>query len=259
MVPDDVPAMTTPLVVDTLLESLQHEPSRPRLTCYAPAGRTELSGAALRNWAAKVAGLLVDELGAGPGDEVLVATPSHWQTAGILIGAWWAGLVVTDQDDPGAAAAFVPPGADSAADEVFVVSGHPLGLASRDLAGHQRDYTTSVLVQADRFTPRHGVAPVGALRPGSGKIVPAGVLRSAVRTSSGIIANQRVLTTGAWTFDGPMPAVVELLLRPLTAGASVIQSLDLDLDDTVAWVHRAEVEKADVTLGVDVPGLPRLG
>lgn len=250
--------MTTPLVVDTLLESLQHDPSRPRFTCYTPAGRTELSGAALRNWAAKVAGLLVDELGAGPGDEVLVATPSHWQTAGILIGAWWAGLVVTDQDDQGVTAAFVPPGVDSAADEVFVVSGHPLGLASRDLESHQRDYTTSVLVQADRFTPRHGVAPAGALRSGADEVVPAGVLRSAVRAPSGITANQRVLTVGDWTLAGSVPAVVPLLLRPLTAGASVIQSLDLDLDDTEAWAHRAEVERADVTLGVDVPGLPRL-
>ena len=71
---------------------------------------------------------------------------------------------------------------------------------------------------------------------------------------------QRVLTAGPWSFDGQVPGVVELLLRPLSTGASVIHSTDLDpAGDGDAWAHRALVEKADVTLGVDVAGLPRLG
>ncbi len=141
-------------VIDTALSSLSLDPSRPRVTGYTADGRTELSGTVLRNWASKVAGLLIDELGASPGDEVLVTTPAHWQTAGILLGAWWAGLSVSDTDGPDVVAAFVPPGADSDCDEVFVVSGHPLGLGLTGLPVHQRDYTSSVLGQADRFTAR---------------------------------------------------------------------------------------------------------
>ena len=69
-----------------------------------------------------------------------------------------------------------------------------------------------------------------------------------------------MLTAGPWAFDGRVPAVVSLLVRPLGVGASVVHSTDLDpTGDVDAWAHRAAVEKADVTLGVDVAGLPRLG
>lgn len=245
-------------VLDTVIASLQHDPSRPRFTAHTPSGRTELSGAALQNWAAKLAGLLTDELGAGPGDEVVVTTPGHWQTAGILLGAWWAGLSVTDQDASNAAAAFVPPLSDATADEVFVVSGHPLGLATRELAAHQRDYTTAVLGQADRFHPRRAPEPSRALRSAT-QVLSVAELRGAVRAPSGLVAGQRVLTAGDWSFDGSVPAVVRLLLRPLAVGASIIHSIDLDpAGDAQAWAHRAAVERADVTLGVEVPGLPRL-
>jgi uncharacterized protein (TIGR03089 family) len=247
-----------PVVAD-VLAALQHDRSRPRFSCYTPAGRTELSGAAVLNWAAKVAGLLVDELGARAGDEVLVTSPPHWQTAGILLGVWWAGLVITDQDSPAVSAAFVPPGGDAEADEVFVVSGHPLGLAARDLAGHQRDYTTSVLGQSDRFEPRGSPNPARALQSGD-QVLSVAALRSAIRAPSGMTENQRVLTAGSWSLAGSLPAVVTMLLRPLAAGAAVIHSIDLDpLADTDAWAHRAKVERADVTIGIDVSGLPRLG
>lgn len=247
-------------VIDTLLAALAYEPSRPRFTGFTDAGRTELSGTVLLNWAAKVAGLLVDELGARHGDEVQVSSPANWQTAGILIGAWWAGLAVADQPGPRVIAAFVPPGGDAEADEVFVVSGHPLGLATRDLAPHQRDYTTSVLGQADRFTPRWAADPAAALRVGD-RVLNAAALRSAVTAPSGITLHQRVLTYGAWTFAGRVPAVVELFIRPLSAGAAVIHSLDLNADaaQAPAWAHRAAVERADVTIGIDVGTLPRLG
>ncbi|WP_157970595.1 TIGR03089 family protein [Nakamurella deserti] len=246
-------------VIDTALASLTHDPSRPRVTGYTADGRTELSGTVLRNWASKVAGLLLDELGAAPGDEVLVTTPAHWQTAGILLGAWWAGMSVTDTEGPDVVAAFVPPGGDAVCDEIFVVSGHPLGLGLTGLPPHQRDYTSSVLGQADRFTARTATPAARALRSGS-TVIPAATLHGAMTAPSGIVPGQRVLTAGEWSFDGAVPGVVRLLLRPLSTGASVIHSTDLDpAGDGDAWAHRAEVEKADVTIGVDVAGLPRLG
>src|ERR1700712_2809940 len=136
-----------------LLPLLRGDAHRPRLTTYTSGFRTELSTASLANWSAKVAGLLLDELGCRTGDLVYVGVGAGWQTAPILLGAWWAGLTVTDQDLPEAVAAFVPDGADpglGAADEVFVVSGHPLGAPSQAVAPHQRDFTTVVLRPAGR-------------------------------------------------------------------------------------------------------------
>ncbi len=246
-----------PVIAD-VLASLNHDQSRPRFTGHTCAGRTELSGAALLNWAAKVAGLLVDELGAQPGDPVLVTSPANWQSVGILLGAWWAGLAVTDRDSPDLAAAFVAPGGDAAAGEVFVVSGHPLGLPAQNLAAHQRDCTAAVLGQSDRFTPRFEPDPARALDAG-GQLLSVAALRSAIRAPSGISPNQRVLTAGDWSFVGRLPPVVTLLLRPLAVGAAVIHSTDLDpAGDAEAWAHRAAVERADLTIGVDVDGLPRL-
>ncbi|MEO5832899.1 MAG: TIGR03089 family protein [Nakamurella sp.] len=246
-------------MIEPALLSLTHDASRPRVTTYTPDGRTELSGTVLRNWASKVAGLLLDELGAGPGDEVLVSTPAHWQTAGILLGSWWAGLSLTDTDGPDVVAAFVAPGGDASADEVFVVSGHPLGLGMTGLPAHQRDYTSSVLGQADRFIARSSTPADRALRAGD-DVLTAAALRAAVTAPSGILPGQRVLTAGPWSFAGRVPDVVSLLVRPLGVGASVIHSTDLDpAGDVDAWAHRASVEKADVTIGVDVAGLRRLG
>ncbi|MTD14136.1 AMP-binding protein [Nakamurella sp. YIM 132087] len=133
----------------------QGDPHRPRLTVLGADGaRTELSTASLANLAAKVAGLLRDEIGATEGDVAAVLLDRSWQTAPILLGCWWAGLTVGTDDDPAAVAAFVPEGADAAvgaADEVFVVTAHPLGLPSAGIAAHQRDFTTAAMPQADRF------------------------------------------------------------------------------------------------------------
>src|SRR5262245_66226190 len=56
------------MIVGTLLAAA--DPTRPLLTWYddTTGERTELSGATLGNWVAKTANLLVDGVGAGPGD-----------------------------------------------------------------------------------------------------------------------------------------------------------------------------------------------
>ena len=91
---------------------LRDDPAGPRITYYddATGERIELSAVTLGNWAAKTANLLRDELGAGPGSRVAVLLPAHWQTAGVLLGAWWAGAEVVLDDDPDAELAFVPAG-----------------------------------------------------------------------------------------------------------------------------------------------------
>ncbi|MGH3617980.1 MAG: TIGR03089 family protein, partial [Pseudonocardiaceae bacterium] len=85
-------------ITDQLLGPLlRADPARPRITHYddAAGSRIELSGATLANWAAKTANWLRDELDVQPGDIVAVLLPPHWQTAGVLLGAWWCGATVT--------------------------------------------------------------------------------------------------------------------------------------------------------------------
>ena len=76
--------------------AVRRDPTRPLLTWYddATGERTELSGATLANWVAKTANLLVDGIGLGPGDRAGVSLPPHWQTAGVLLGCWSAGVEV---------------------------------------------------------------------------------------------------------------------------------------------------------------------
>ena len=89
--------MTTNVSAALLGPLLRSDVHRPRLTTYTAGFRTELSTASLANWSAKVAGLLLDELGAAPGDVVFVGVGAGWQSAPILLGTWWAGLTVTDR------------------------------------------------------------------------------------------------------------------------------------------------------------------
>lgn len=70
--------------------------------------RIELSGAVVVNWAAKAAGLLLDE-GVVPGDVVLVDLPDHWLSRALALGILCAGARVspvsgTTADGTGAAA-----------------------------------------------------------------------------------------------------------------------------------------------------------
>ena len=89
---------------DTVLQPLlAGDPGAPLVTHYdleAPS-RVELSVTSTANWAAKIAGLLRDELGVMPDDVVVCDLPAHWLTAGVLLGCWWAGAEVRtgDADD----------------------------------------------------------------------------------------------------------------------------------------------------------------
>ena len=86
---------------DTIFQPLlAADPGTPMVTHYdlAAPSRIELSVTSTANWAAKIAGLLRDELGVAPGDVVLCDLPAHWLTAGTLLGVWWAGAeIVTGQ------------------------------------------------------------------------------------------------------------------------------------------------------------------
>lgn len=235
------------------------DPHRPRLIWHG-AGRTELSTASLANWSAKTAGLLIDELGAPPGSTVSWRVRRSWQGVPLLLGSWWAGMVVTDLDDPDAVAAFIDDDDESAADEVIVASAHPFGLAGGTLPAFYRHVADAVLPQADRFSPRRpAAAPASiAVITSSDRISVAQLLDRARQAAGTIGAGGRVLSG----LDLALPDTVCLgLLGALAADGSLIQVAVPPAGAAPGGEQLARIardERATVTLGVDVDGLPRL-
>lgn len=232
---------TLAVTAELLGPLLSGDPHTPRLVVHAGGGRTELSTPSLANWSAKVAGLLIDELGVAAGDPVVIRLDAGWQTVPILLGSWWAGAVVTDLDDPAADVAFVADGAAAGADEVFVVSGHPLGAPSANVQAHQRDFTTAVLGQADRFG-----APVTldstdpALRTADTELSVGDLLGIAQAAAERFGSGARVLSEVNWTMPDPL---LPLVLGCLAADGSLVQLIG---DDAPAADHVATTEKCTV-------------
>ncbi|ADG75238.1 conserved hypothetical protein [Cellulomonas flavigena DSM 20109] len=89
------PHRPAPTDVTGLLELLQRDPGRPRVTWYGEDGeRVELSGAVLANWVAKSTNLLVDEADAAPGVRVALDLPPHWRALVWALAAWRCGAGV---------------------------------------------------------------------------------------------------------------------------------------------------------------------
>lgn len=241
---------------------LREDAARPRITHYddATGGRVELSGATLANWAAKTANWLRDELDVAPGDGVAVLLPAHWQTAGVLLGAWWCGGVVTpDADGAQVALCGVERVADAeGAGELAAVSLDALGAGVPVLPPGVRDYASDVRVHGDEFAaaPLSGTA---LATPG----VTVEQLVDAARSRAGDLGLRpadRVLCTDSWGWDtggwdsqgwDPSP-----LLTVLAAGASLVQCTGTDpAADPVALQRRCDQERVTVALGPDLPPL----
>jgi uncharacterized protein (TIGR03089 family) len=235
---------------------LSGDPHRPRLTWHGD-GRTELSTATLANWAAKTAGLLIDELGLPPGDAVEWRVRRSWQGVPLLLGAWWAGMVVTDLPGSDAPAAFVDEGDDSGADEVIVASSHPFGLASSQIGAHQRHVQDAVLPQADRFAPRRPGASAGsaAVLTAAGALTIDELLDSAESAAAQIGSGGRLLSTIELTLPGP---VCLGLLGALAADGALIQVVGPAVSDPARLAVIARDEGATISMGVAIEGLPRL-
>jgi len=214
-------------VTESLLHPLLSTASaRPLLTHYDDAAQTriELSAATLANWAAKTANWLVDEFDVEIGDPVCVRLPTHWQTAGVLLGAFWCGAhVVTEADD--ARVVFLPPGDHDVAAPQAIVALDPLG---RGVPGGVTppalDYLVESRACADDFMP---LEPVPGDSPALMGLSAQEVLDTARRNAekTGLDRRSRVLSTLEWTLpDG----LLRGLLGPLAAGASVVQVTNAD-------------------------------
>lgn len=219
---------------------------RPLITHYddATGARVELSRATTANWAAKTANWLVDEIDLEPGMPVAVLLPAHWQTAGILLGAWWCGAHVT-ADASGAEVAFVPAsdtGAGSGAHTVAAVSLDALGMSARDLPEGVVDYASTVRIHGDDFTP---LLPVAGSTPAlENSTVDDLVTISRDRAAElGIGKEDRVLSTLDWDLGS---GVIDGFLAVLAAQASLVQCTNVDRN---ALPGRREAERTTVELG----------
>nr|WP_212763536.1 TIGR03089 family protein [Gordonia araii] len=218
------------------------DPTRPMLTFYddGTGERTELSALTLGNWAAKTANFFRDELGLMPGDAVVVDLPEHWQTAAILLGAWWAGAAV---ELPGGSGDVVVTTADRLdehpdASETIVASLDPFGMGVPGLPVGVLDYGPSVRIHSDNFAPGADAGPSLGDRSALQVLDAA----QATATAAGIASGSRVLSTRSWRdADG----IVENLVAPLAVGASLIAVANPDEEKLAA---RAETERATVTL-----------
>jgi uncharacterized protein (TIGR03089 family) len=222
--------------------------ARPLLTYYddATGERVELSGITAGNWAAKAANLLRDECDVEPGTPVAVLLPAHWQTATVLLAAWWCGAeIVTDPDDAewvlcddgrvDLALAAEPAGG------VVALSLDAFGKGIHGLPAGVIDFAPEVRLHGDEFAAE----PVPDTAPALAGGTVAEVLADARARASalGIGPGARVLSTLEW---GTLDGVADGLLAVLAAGGSLVQCRNAD---PAAVARRVAAEKTTVRLG----------
>lgn len=211
-------------LTDILLRPLRAASAKPLITHYDDAAgtRVELSVATVANWAAKTANWLVEEHDVEPGTPVSVRLPAHWQTAGILLGAWWCGAHVTDEDP---VVTFVAPGesvsARSASSTVAAVSLDPMG---RDLGGSS-DGLVDFVGEARMFGDDYFGSAVDGSTPALLGSTVDEVLARAREIGAEYGAGARVLSTRDWSVP---EGVLAAFVAPLAVGGSIVQVSNAD-------------------------------
>lgn len=227
------------------------DPAQPLLTLHDGPARVELSGGTVGNWVAKTANLLVD--GYGSPDRVGLLLGLHWQPVCLLLGAAATGATVVVAATPsqlaGCRLAFTAPetavaALDAGVEEVFAVSGHPMGAALGAVPAGALDAALEIPAYGDRFV---GPAVEVVRFEVDGRPLVAG---AAAGPAPALTGSDRVLTCQGLV-DG-----LDVLLAALGAGASLVlvptpRTVDLD--------RVADSERVTATAGLDLPGLPRIG
>jgi uncharacterized protein (TIGR03089 family) len=219
---------------------------KPFLTWYDDAHdqRVELSYKTFDNWIAKTANLLVEELGAGPGDRVAAVLADHWQTVVVLAACWraGAGVVAVDPDAGGAAlaaalgaggvvAAFVREErvAEAAGVLAAAPARPPLVALTADLAGRS-EHDLGAALNFTRVVPSMGDLFTAAADPEGEALrwVPAGeaatmgeLLGEAARLAGGTGLHDRDRLLSSLPLLTPAGAATGLL-APLGSGAGVV-------------------------------------
>lgn len=228
--------MTT-TAADTVLQPLlAADPGSPLVTHYdieAPS-RIELSITSTANWAAKIAGLLRDEVGVAPGDTVVCDLPAHWLTAGVVLGVWWAGAEVnTGSADDAVAVITVADRLERHPTDVETLlmttdpMGRPLSASGVDVPPGVTDLAEACRIHPDAFVPSGG--GVLALDGASVDQLADTALRG------------RALVAGRERED-----IVPVLARILASGGSAVLVTGADPDDS-AVADVAETERTTLT------------
>jgi uncharacterized protein (TIGR03089 family) len=222
--------------------------ARPLITFYddATGERVELSGTTTANWAAKAANLLREECDVEPGTPVAMLLPAHWQTAAVLLAAWWCGAevvtepgdaewVLCDADRVDIALAARPAGG------VVALSLDAFGKGVPGLPAGVVDFATEVRLQGDEFAPW---APVPDTTPAlSGATISEVLADARARAGAlGLSRSDRVLSTLEWNTD---TGLRDGLLAVLAAEASLVQVRN---PDEAALERRAATERTTVRL-----------
>jgi len=213
---------------------------KPFLTWYddARGERVELSYGTFDNWVAKVANLLVEELGAGPGDRVAAVLVDHWQAAVVLAACWRAGVGVVVAT-PGAGGAEVAAALDGTvaafvreewvADAAQAAGGTTLVALTADLAGRS-DHDLGAALRFARVVPTMGDLFTGDADPEGEalRLLPAGEAAStaALLGEAARLVEATGLGDGDRLLSGlgllsPVGAAAGLL-APFGAGAGVV-------------------------------------
>ncbi len=254
------------IVSELFARALGHDPAGPLLTYYddATGERTEVSASTLDNWVAKTANMLTDGLSLDVGSSIAVILPPHWQTAGILLGAWTAGHRVVDfpdVDSPFQPDALFCTEADLIAyadidAEVVGVTLDPWGQGLSDRWRRITDYAQEVGAYGDKFRPSVPVDPAApALTAGTLELSHRGLADAAAELAQrlGMGSNGRIMVSRDLAVAaGPL----SWLLAPLAGGCSVVLVTDAESDRLAA---RAESERVTATLGIELAGIPTLG
>lgn len=254
------------IISDLFARMLTRDPAGPLLTYYDDSSgeRTELSATSLGNWVAKTANFLIDGLALDEGSRIALVLPPHWQTAGVLLGAWTAGHQVIDYPDVDAAdrpdAVFcTETDLLSYADLRCEVVGLTLDPWGRGLSGQWpaiTDYAREIGGYGDQFRSSVPVATSApALTAGSLELTQESLAGAAEELADrlGMIGGGRIMVSrDLAVVAGP----VSWLLAPLAAGSSVVLVTDPDSERLAA---RAASEKVTATLGIELPGIPVLG
>ncbi|MGQ0844502.1 MAG: TIGR03089 family protein [Sporichthyaceae bacterium] len=220
------PLMTTP--AELFRVNASPDPGRPFLTYYddADGARVELSWTTTANAVAKTANLVLDELGAEPGERVALWLPTHWQTVVWYLACWSAGVVAAPGLDP-AQADYAVAGPDAieatagCSGPRVLVGLHPMGLPGPPPPPGVFDHARLGPGQPDQFVG----GPVDADGPALARsdVERSGrelcVQAAAAAAGWGLDRSSRVLLTGGLDTEAGLMAG---LLAPLAAGAAVV-------------------------------------
>ncbi|TQS46688.1 AMP-dependent synthetase [Cryptosporangium phraense] len=197
----------------------------------ATGERVELSVRELSGWAARTARLLHEDCRMQVGDTAAVLLPPHWQTAGVLLGAWAAGVSVSYQgwstagllDGAPVDARFVSAERRRSFLENLPEATHCFVLGMGREVVDDLDYDVEVL----RYSPDlPSYAPLrwtDEASVGGTTYRELGSIAAGVADQIGLRAGDRLLVDAA-SFEQP----IHWLLTPLAVGASVVVCANLD-------------------------------